>query len=52
MMLRELWESINLPQATPHTLRHVLPKGMRAVRQYGFCHPAAKHKREKIAFLT
>lgn len=33
-------------------LRHVLPKGMRAVRQYGFCHPAAKAKREKIAFLT
>ena len=33
-------------------LRHVLPKGMRAVRQYGFCHPAAKEKREKIAFLT
>ena len=33
-------------------LRHVLPKGMRAVRQHGFCHPAAKAKREKIAFLT
>ena len=33
-------------------LRHVLPKGMRAIRQYGFCHPAAKAKREKIAFLT
>jgi hypothetical protein len=33
-------------------LRHVLPKGMRAVRQYGFCHPAAKEKREKIVFLT
>jgi hypothetical protein len=33
-------------------LRHVLPKGLRAIRQYGFCHPAAKAKREKIAFLT
>jgi hypothetical protein len=33
-------------------LRHVLPKGMRAIRQYGFCHPAAKEKRVKIAFLT
>lgn len=33
-------------------LRHVLPKGMRAVRQYGFCHPAAKLKREKVAFHT
>ena len=33
-------------------LRHVLPKGMRAIRQYGFCHPAAKAKRERIAFQT
>lgn len=33
-------------------LRHVLPKGMRAVRQYGFCHPAAKEKLERVAFHT
>ena len=33
-------------------LRHVLPRGMRAVRYYGFCHPAAKVKRELIAFHT
>jgi Putative transposase/Transposase zinc-binding domain len=33
-------------------LRHVLPRGMRAVRYYGFCHPAAKVKRERIAFHT
>ena len=33
-------------------LRHVLPRGMRAVRYYGFCHPAAKIKRERIAFHT
>ena len=33
-------------------LRHVLPSGMRAVRYYGFCHPAAKVKREHIAFHT
>lgn len=33
-------------------LRHVLPPGLRAVRYYGFCHPAAKAKREKIAFHT
>ena len=33
-------------------LRHVLPKGLRAVRYYGFCHPAAKVKRERIAFHT
>jgi hypothetical protein len=33
-------------------LRHVLPCGLRAVRHYGFCHPAAKAKRERIAFHT
>lgn len=33
-------------------LRHVLPGGLRAVRHYGFCHPAAKAKRERIAFHT
>jgi hypothetical protein len=33
-------------------LRHVLPRGMRAIRYYGFCHPAAKRKRERIAFHT
>jgi len=33
-------------------LRHVLPRGMRAIRYYGFCHPAAKLKRERVAFHT
>lgn len=33
-------------------LRHVLPIGMRAIRRYGFCHPAAKITRERIAFHT
>jgi hypothetical protein len=33
-------------------LRHVLPRGLRAVRYFGFCHPAAKRKRERIAFHT
>lgn len=33
-------------------LRHVLPRGMRAIRYYGFCHPAAKDKRERVAFQT
>jgi hypothetical protein len=33
-------------------LRHVLPRGLRAIRYYGFCHPAAKAKRERIAFHT
>lgn len=33
-------------------LLHVLPAGMRAIRYFGFCHPAAKTKREHIAFHT
>jgi hypothetical protein len=33
-------------------LRHVLPRGMRAIRYHGFCHPAAKEKRERVAFHT
>lgn len=33
-------------------LRHVLPRGLRAVRYYGYCHPAAKAKRERVAFHT
>ncbi len=33
-------------------LRHVLPRGLRAVRYFGFCHPASKIKRERIAFHT
>ncbi len=45
-------ETISGVEFVKRYLRHVLPKGMRAVRQYGFCHPAAKAKREKIAFLT
>jgi hypothetical protein len=33
-------------------LRHVLPMRLKAVRHYGFCHPAAKAKRERVAFHT
>jgi len=33
-------------------LRHVLPSGLRATRRYGFCHPAARDTRERIAFHT
>ncbi len=33
-------------------LQHVLPRGMKAIRYYGFCHPAAKAKREHIASAT
>jgi len=33
-------------------LRHVLPRGLKAVRHYGFCHPAAKVQRQRVAFHT
>lgn len=33
-------------------LRHVLPRGLKAIRHYGFCHPSAKAKRQRIAFQT
>ena len=33
-------------------LRHVLPKGLRSVRYYGFCHPAAKASRMRLQFHT
>ncbi len=31
-------------------LRHVLPRGLRSVRYFGFCHPTAKRTCERIAF--
>jgi hypothetical protein len=33
-------------------LRHVLPPGMRAIRRYGYMHPAAKANRERILLHT
>jgi hypothetical protein len=33
-------------------LRHVLPRGLRSIRYFGFCHPAARVTRERIAFLS
>jgi hypothetical protein len=33
-------------------LRHVLPRGLRSIRYYGFCHPAEIKKRQRIAFHT
>jgi hypothetical protein len=33
-------------------LRHVLPKGLRAIRYYGFCHPAAVKNRTRIQLHT
>ncbi len=33
-------------------LRHVLPRGLRSIRRYGYCHPAAKNKRERVQLHT
>ena len=33
-------------------LRHVVPKGLKTIRHYGFQHPAAKDKQTRIAFHT
>jgi Putative transposase/Transposase zinc-binding domain len=33
-------------------LRHVLPRGLRSVRYYGFCHPSAKANRMRVQFGT
>jgi hypothetical protein len=45
-------ETITGEEFVRRYLRHVLPRGLRAIRYYGFCHPAAKAKREKVAFHT
>lgn len=45
-------ETIEGAEFVKRYLQHVLPRGLRAVRYYGFCHPAAKKKRERIAFHT
>lgn len=33
-------------------LRHVLPHGLRSIRYYGFCHPAAKANRLRVQLHT
>lgn len=33
-------------------LRHVLPRGLRSIRYYGFCHSAAKANRMRLQFHT
>ena len=33
---------------TARYLRHVLPTGLRSIRYYGFCHPAAKASRMRV----
>ncbi len=45
-------ETVDGVEFVSRYLRHVLPRGMRAVREYGYFHPAAKAKRERVAFHT
>ncbi len=33
-------------------LRHVLPRGLRSIRYYGYCHPAAVRNRERVRMFT
>ncbi len=33
-------------------LRHVLPRGLRSIRYYGFNHPAAVRNRERVRLFT
>ena len=49
---RQRLQKISGEEFITRLLRHVLPKGLRAVRYYGWCHPASKVKREKIALAT
>jgi hypothetical protein len=45
-------ECLEGPVFARRYLLHVLPKGLRAVRHYGYAHPAAKATRERVAFHT
>ena len=45
-------ETISGVEFVSRYLRHVLPLGLRATRRYGYCHPAAKILRERLAFHT
>lgn len=45
-------ETVSGVEFVKRYLRHVLPKGLRAIRRYGYCHPAARVKRERVAFHT
>lgn len=45
-------ETISGIEFVQRYLRHVLPVGLRSIRRYGYCHPAAKDTRERVAFHT
>jgi hypothetical protein len=43
-------ETITGAQFLKRYFRHVLPRGLRSIRYFGFCHPAAKATRLRLAF--
>lgn len=45
-------ETVSGTEFVSRYLRHVLPVGLRSIRRYGYCHPAAKDTRERVAFHT
>jgi len=51
---RNRTERLTLPgiEFVRRYLRHVLPRGLRSIRYYGFCHPAAKARRLRLQFHT
>jgi hypothetical protein len=49
---RSRTEHLEGPVFARRYLLHVLPKGLRTVRHYGYAHPAAKATRERVAFHT
>lgn len=49
---RERLDTISGAEFCTRYLRHVLPRGMRSVRYFGFCHPSSKATRERVAFQS
>lgn len=47
-------EQLTLPgvEFVRRYLRHVLPRGLRAIRYHGFCHPRAQANRLRVQFLS
>jgi Putative transposase/Transposase zinc-binding domain len=49
---RERLETLSGIEFCARYLRHVLPRGLRSIRYFGLCHPAARAARERAAFLS
>src|SRR5512138_1091656 len=45
---RSQWLTLPGVEFVRRYLRHVLPRGLRSVRYYGFCHPTAKASRLRV----